>query len=269
VASSEVHRTLVKSPPELWSEVSDAAALGRHLADLGEIRITRLEPESVVEFQTESSTGRIELKATGWGTRVTLRVADIAAEEPPAVLDVPAAEPESEPEAVVEATADEAPDATPEADPPKPVADPFAALLASATAQRLGAADGRVGLPTVTARRPGLIARVLGWRRRPVAPPTPGPSPAEPVEPAAPEAPEASAWAGWAPAPEIAEVPAQQEVAAPAPQTTDPPQLQAESPDLAVELQAAEEAGTEDISAVLTRVLDSLGSAHHRPFSRA
>ncbi len=39
--SSEVQRTLVKSPPELWAELSDAEALTRHLSELGEIRITQ------------------------------------------------------------------------------------------------------------------------------------------------------------------------------------------------------------------------------------
>ena len=37
----EVQRTLVKSPPELWAEVSDVEALTRHLAAFGEITITR------------------------------------------------------------------------------------------------------------------------------------------------------------------------------------------------------------------------------------
>ena len=45
--SSEVQRTLVKSPPELWAELSDPAALARHLGELGEIRITRTEPEKL------------------------------------------------------------------------------------------------------------------------------------------------------------------------------------------------------------------------------
>ena len=31
----EAKRTLVKSPPELWAEVSDVAALARHLGELG------------------------------------------------------------------------------------------------------------------------------------------------------------------------------------------------------------------------------------------
>jgi len=38
---------------------------------------------------------------------------------------------------------------------------------------------------------------------------------------------------------------------------------------LSAELRAAEEAGSADDTTVLTAVLDSLGSAHHRPFSRS
>jgi hypothetical protein len=39
--------------------------------------------------------------------------------------------------------------------------------------------------------------------------------------------------------------------------------------DLAAELKAAEEIAAEEVAAVLTAVLDRLGAAHHRPFSRA
>ncbi len=39
--------------------------------------------------------------------------------------------------------------------------------------------------------------------------------------------------------------------------------------DLAGELQAAEEVAVEEVTAVLSGVLDRLGAAHHRPFSRA
>ncbi len=39
--------------------------------------------------------------------------------------------------------------------------------------------------------------------------------------------------------------------------------------DLAAELRAAEEVAAEQVEAVLTAVLDRLGSAHHRPFSRS
>jgi hypothetical protein len=35
------------------------------------------------------------------------------------------------------------------------------------------------------------------------------------------------------------------------------------------ELKAAEEAAAAEVTAVLTSVLDRLGAAHHRPFSRS
>jgi hypothetical protein len=72
--SSEVQRTLVKSPPELWSELSDPDALARHLGELGEIKITRVEPENLVEWEAEGTTGTVEIRPSGWGTRVTLTV---------------------------------------------------------------------------------------------------------------------------------------------------------------------------------------------------
>ena len=39
--------------------------------------------------------------------------------------------------------------------------------------------------------------------------------------------------------------------------------------DISAELRAAEEATAEQVTAVLTGVLDRLGAAHHRPFSRS
>ncbi|HWT22784.1 MAG TPA: hypothetical protein VN213_04700, partial [Solirubrobacteraceae bacterium] len=67
----EATRRLVKSPPELWAELSDAAALARHLGEFGDIRITRTEPESVVEWEGDRATGSVRLEPSGWGTRVT------------------------------------------------------------------------------------------------------------------------------------------------------------------------------------------------------
>ena len=58
----EAKRTLVKSPPELWAELSDMAALARHLGEFGEIRITRTEPESVVEWEARAC---LRLRAAG------------------------------------------------------------------------------------------------------------------------------------------------------------------------------------------------------------
>ena len=100
--SSEVQRTLVKSPPELWAELSDPASLARHLGELGEIRITRTEPERTVEWEAADTTGKVLLKQSGWGTKVTLTAArEVAVPEPIAEPEPePAIEVEPEPEPV-------------------------------------------------------------------------------------------------------------------------------------------------------------------------
>ncbi len=92
VSSLEAKRTLVKSPPELWAEVSDAGALARHLGEFGEIRITRTQPESVVEWEGDLASGSVRLEPSGWGTRVTL-VAEPATEPVAPEPEPPAPEP--------------------------------------------------------------------------------------------------------------------------------------------------------------------------------
>jgi hypothetical protein len=74
-------RTLVKSPPELWSELSDIESLARHLGEFGEIRITRLEPETTVAWEGDRARGTVQLEPSGWGTKVTI-TAELAAGEP-------------------------------------------------------------------------------------------------------------------------------------------------------------------------------------------
>lgn len=105
--SSEVQRTLVKSPPELWAELSDPAALARHLGELGEIRITKIEPEQSVEWEAEAASGKVELKASGWGTKVTLSVTQELAEKMSATEPEPEPEPEPAEEPVEETAAQE------------------------------------------------------------------------------------------------------------------------------------------------------------------
>src|SRR5215212_9091341 len=82
MSALEAKRTLVKSPPEIWAEVSDAGALARHLGEFGEIRITRTQPESVVEWEGDLASGCVRLEPAGWGTKVTL-TADATAEPEP------------------------------------------------------------------------------------------------------------------------------------------------------------------------------------------
>jgi hypothetical protein len=89
----EAKRTLVKSPPELWEELSEVERLAGHLGAFGEIKITRLEPERTVAWQGEHASGTVSIEPSGWGTRVTLVAA--LAEEPEAAPEP--VEPEPEP----------------------------------------------------------------------------------------------------------------------------------------------------------------------------
>jgi hypothetical protein len=181
MSSSEAQRTLVKSPPELWAELSDPDSLSRHLGHFGEIRIARIEPETTVEWEADAIAGAVHLSPSGWGTKVTLSITRRSTE------------PEPEPEAVVEPE----PEARTEAEaPPEPA-------------------------PETRRRRFANLFRRS--RRR-----------AEQPEPEAIEEDD----------------------------DADRP------PDLAAELAEIEESLVEQDSALLTDVLDRLGAAHHRPFSR-
>jgi hypothetical protein len=290
--SSEVQRTLVKSPPELWAELSDPAALARHLGELGEIRITRTEPEKIVEWEAENTTGTVSIQPSGWGTRVTLTVtreiigADV--EDAPAVEAI--AEPETEalarpeePEsAVVEPEAPTEPQtaaAEPEAVPqPELPAEPESATAEPAPTE-----------PALEEPHRGFFARLFGRKRR-VEASEPQPS----VEQAPPVATEAAAAdttidrsssdpfaaVRGALTPDslaaidlVAVVPATQLASQDTrrkPETGQPPEAQPEQmADIAAELRAAEEVAEEEVTAVLAAVLDRLGAAHHRPFSRS
>jgi hypothetical protein len=206
-------RTLVKSPPELWAECSDAASLARHLGQFGEIRITRLEPETAVAWEGEHASGTVRLEPSGWGTRVVLTAQPTeAAEETaesapgePAPPDEPAALDEPEPETETDTDTDTEPALTP------PV------------------------------RRPGPFARLMRWLKGPaesasVSEPA---SVSELVEPEPVEQPK--------PVEAVSAEPIQEEPAA-------------------VEPPAPEEAPA---AAALEEALESLGQAHHRPFSRS
>jgi hypothetical protein len=91
VAMLEAKRTLVKSGPELWAEVSDPEALARHLAPFGPVRIARAQPETLVAWEGETASGAIALEESGFGTRVVM-TAEVAVAEPP-----PPPEPEPAP----------------------------------------------------------------------------------------------------------------------------------------------------------------------------
>ncbi len=78
-----VKRTLVKSVPELWAELSDPVALARHLEPFGDVRPVDCDGESLVAWEGEHARGHVRLEPSGWGTKVTLE-ADVARPpEPP------------------------------------------------------------------------------------------------------------------------------------------------------------------------------------------
>jgi hypothetical protein len=68
MATYEVTRTLVKSPPELWAELT-----GDRLAEVvGEVTVRPTEPERELEWVAQGASGRARLEPSSWGTKVTL-----------------------------------------------------------------------------------------------------------------------------------------------------------------------------------------------------
>jgi hypothetical protein len=201
VSEHEATRTLVKSPPELWAVCSDAALLARHLGQFGEIRITRLDPETAVAWEGDNSSGTVRIEPAGWGTRVTL-TAKVTAGGAPVAVVAPVAEPEPGPPVVA-------------------VAPPVVAVA-----------------PLVVQRKGGFFSKLRdAFGGRSVAPPPPVPV--------------------AAPVPEPVAVPVPEPVAAAVPERV-----------AVVHAAAAEPVETVDHAAALDAALDSLGQAHHRPFSR-
>src|SRR4051812_25622795 len=99
-------RTLVKSAPELWGELSDPDGLARRLAHFGEVRTMGLEPEDTVAWEGDRVRGTVRLEPSGWGTKVTLEVEPTEGPEEPApepeAVAVAEPEPDPEPEAVAQ-----------------------------------------------------------------------------------------------------------------------------------------------------------------------
>jgi hypothetical protein len=234
---SRAQRRLVKSPPELWAEVSSEPTLRRHLAEFGEIRITRVDPETTVAWEGERASGTVELAPAGWGTKVvltaTLALAEAAEPDP--------SEPEPEPE----------PAAEPE---PVPAADPPAEPAPRATRPR-----------PVRRRRRGLLARL--FRRRPPAPAAEIPAPGPPVHDPSPPAP-APDPSPPGPGPDTVP-PSPSPDPSPLPPAPDPvPPVPAPDPTPPsieeTELPPAATLGPDRTVAILTGMLDDLGSAHRR-----
>ena len=263
-------RTLVKSPPELWAECSDAASLARHLDQFGEIRITRLEPETAVAWEGERARGTVRIEPSGWGTKVILTAVAVKANM---AKDGGAVETEaSAPEPVEAVDVAVAPEPLEEPEPPVVPADREEPESPHDTAPPDEADSGSAGVgepvqaiepPNEPPARRRRFARLFGLFRaetpEPVALDEPVTQPAPTTEPA----PTLAAALTTDPAPTIEHAPTTQlELQAdpePAPER-DPTEARA------TELPATEAPGTE---AALTAALDSLGQAHHRPYSRA
>jgi hypothetical protein len=259
-------RTLVKSPPELWAEVSDVEALARHLGEFGEIRITRLDPETTVAWEGDRACGTVALEPSGWGTKVTI-TAKLAEEAAPEVAErvadpePPAPEPEPEAAAPEPVAA-----AEPEAAAVEPVAEPEPEAEAAAPEPE-SEPEAAAPDPEAEAPKVGFFARMFGRRRRVEAVVETEPVAAEPEpEPLAPE-PEAEPVAVEPdpdPDPEpLAAEPEPEAEAEPVVVEPEPEPLPAEPEARPAPLDA------ERAEAILTGVLDDLGSAHHRPFSRS
>jgi hypothetical protein len=247
--SSEVERTLVKSPPELWTELSNPDALARHLGEFGEIRITRVEPEREVAWQAGDTAGTVRIKPSGWGTKVTLTATrDVTPGQPIA------AEPSPQPEPDAETQTEPA-----EVEPKPSVFVPEPAAVGAETAA------------IEPEPRLGFFRRLFGGGRahKPAPPQPPRPDPFVAVRQALSPETVTAADPFSMPRTVTATPPGEGEL-----QAAPPDQGAVEEPpgqiaDISADLQAAEEVAAEHVRAVLTSVLDRLGAAHHRPFSRA
>ncbi len=327
MVSSEVQRTLVKSPPELWAELSDPASLARHLGELGEIRITRIDPEQTVEWEGEDISGTVLLKPSGWGTKVTLAVTRELPESEVRAAVEPRAGAESaasmQPAAhCTEPTAGAGPDANdagPSADA-EPTASADVQVDAEPTVQAESkatmqaqfvsttqapfepTAQAEPGAPVKAEPQPAKRRRLLsklfrrGPRKKPIEPepheametvelldgpaeetddewtperhelPATETEPASAPEGAAPEKQPDAIAAAPSGAPEKTAVHLDEPASSAG---ADPPSSAgADPPSSDTELRATEEVAAEQVEAVLTAVLDRLGAAHHRPFSR-
>jgi hypothetical protein len=320
-------RTLVKSAPELWSELSEVERLARHLGAFGEIKITKLEPEHTVAWEGEAARGTVSIEPSGWGTKVTL-TAQLAAAAPremesPDAEDPPVEEAAVEEPAVEEPPVEEAPveeppvEEAPVEEPPveePPVEEPPVeeAPVEEPAVEEPPVDELQVEVPSLEPprvetriaparrRKRGFFARLFGRRTASVDPPAAEPvaplpvwvkpPPVEPepvqvepepvqVEPepleVEPEPLEVATAEPVQVEPEPAEVGTATPVQVEPPPVEDPVD---EAPD---HDEAPADVDTGDpqddppsldakrAQAILDETLDTLGSAHHRPYSRS
>jgi hypothetical protein len=249
-------RTLVKSPPELWEELSEVEGLAKHFGAFGEITITKLEPEHTVAWEGEHGSGTVSIEPSGWGTKVILH-AELPepegaepAEAVPAAAEWAAAAPEPaatapEPEAAEPAEAAE-PEPEPEPVPMEPVLVEPVSLSEDDPKPKRGfwAWVFRPRTAATSAAKPEPL----------VTEPQPAVAEPEPI--------------GAEPEPEPVAIEVEEQPDA-APEVE--PQEADEEPELEEEVRPDEVSGALDpdrARLVLDEALDALGAAHHRPFSR-
>ncbi len=68
MATLEVSRTLVKSPPELWEELRGE----RLIETVGCTQVNVTEDERKLEWEADGTRGAAVLEPAGWGTKLTL-----------------------------------------------------------------------------------------------------------------------------------------------------------------------------------------------------
>jgi hypothetical protein len=238
-------RTLVKSAPELWAECSDAASLARHLGAFGEIRITKLEPETTVAWEGTAASGTVKLETSGWGTRVTLTLKEDQSAAPETAVVAPDLVVEPEPVVAPEPVGE-----------PELVEEPEPVAALDPVEEPAAVEPEPIAIDPEPAPRRGMFTRLRRFRRKPAAiveSATPQPEASEP-KPVAPLDP------GPAPAPVPEPVPVATAPPEPEPVAEAPPEPAA-PPEPEPPRPTGEEA--------LVAALDSLGMAHHRPYSRS
>jgi hypothetical protein len=252
-------RTLVKSPPELWEELSEVERLAKHLGAFGEIKITKLEPEHKVAWEGEHASGTVSIEPSGWGTKVILT----------AVLEANGDPREPAEAGAKETTAKEEPAAASQTTNAAKVSDGLAVAIEEPDGEPAPDTNAEPE-PTVTTgtpeparrRRRGFWSRLFaGWlvpedrlnrgTSTPAAEPNVEAAAAPPVE----ETPEADSEPG-------AKEPAEEEPAADVDASAEP------RADLATVIEPPAGIDSERARSVLEETLDALGSAHHRPYSR-
>ena len=290
---AKAQRTLVKSPPELWSELSDEQTLRAHLAGLSDVRITSRVEERRIEWQASGARGSIEIEPSGWGTKVML---SLERDDHGSAQSSPAQTPPSPAEALGERRPEPMPEG-PAAAPSTPTAavGPPARTATDPALPDLGAgpapeppAGSEPEWPTLRRRslraRIGALLRIASpERRRQRSRQTERPGGEAPRDELPPggsghDVPGADGLeaeferlsaAVLAPArPHGASPQAAEEPAADAPD--DPVKAGASSGQLtSAGIGYAPDESLRSAQELLSSLLDRLGEAHHRPFSRA